>query len=80
MIDATDGCEGGENLITSSPAERRVGPDCKVSRVIELGPRDADGRKTLLEGLDFAGANDAFLELSARRDASYLFLRYALGA
>lgn len=37
MIDATDGYEGDENLITSFPSECPGGPDCKVSQVIE-GP------------------------------------------
>jgi len=37
MIDATDGYEGDENLITSFPTECPRGPDCTVSQVIE-GP------------------------------------------
>jgi GTP cyclohydrolase I len=37
MIDATDGYEGDENLITSFPTECPGGPDCKYSQVIE-GP------------------------------------------
>ena len=37
MIDATDGYEGDENLITAFPTECPGGPDCKVSQVIE-GP------------------------------------------
>src|SRR5881296_33892 len=37
MIDATEGYEGDDKLVTSFPTECKGGPDCKLSQVIE-GP------------------------------------------
>ncbi|MET0409819.1 MAG: dihydrofolate reductase family protein [Polyangiaceae bacterium] len=68
--------EGGPTLFARLVRERLVDELFLTSAPTLFGRFDDDRRKSLLQGLDLAGTT---LELSSvRRNASHLFLRYAL--
>ena len=68
--------EGGPTLFAELVRARLVDELFLTSAPTLFGRFDDDRRKSLLEGLDLAGTT---LELSSvRRNASHLFLRYAL--
>jgi len=76
MIDATDGYEGDENLITSFPTECPGGPDCKVSQVIE-GPVPCEHHALPFFGHAYLGyiAHDHILGISKLTRMVRLFAR-----
>jgi riboflavin biosynthesis pyrimidine reductase len=68
--------EGGPSLLAQLVAEQVLDELFITSSPALFGRYAGDGRKSLADGLDLAGAS---LELlSARRHRSHLFLRYSL--
>jgi riboflavin biosynthesis pyrimidine reductase len=68
--------EGGPSLLAEMIAERVLDELFFTSAPTLFGRYTDDQRKSLVEGLDVAGASAELL--SARRHGSHLFLRYAL--
>jgi riboflavin biosynthesis pyrimidine reductase len=69
-------CEGGPSLFGQLVKEGLVDELFLTVSPVLFGRSPGDGRKSLVEGVDFHGQK---LELaSARRDASHLFLRYVI--
>jgi riboflavin biosynthesis pyrimidine reductase len=69
-------CEGGPSLVGQLVAERLLDELFVTSSPRLFGRAAGDGKKSLLDGVDLAGA--ALTLASARRHGSHLFLRYRL--
>jgi riboflavin biosynthesis pyrimidine reductase len=67
--------EGGPSLFSQLVAEKLIDELFLTSSPALFGRFAGDGRKSLADGVDLSGA--ALRLLSARRDGSHLFLRYA---